>query len=567
MLTKLPPEILASILAYPGCVIALWMCGDHMLNYRLSSTVSSLFLAHIPVGDFQTPSFLLQLSKLKELTISAPDRLVNDRSNWTSLLTALPSTLESLTIDSKDSYKAFAANPSAANGQEWYDPEMEYLPIETFFPNLKSLALKGCELSVPIISALPPGLTSFTCAGSFKLPFMSRLPRSMRELNICVGSHIQAGDDELDDLAHMPPGMTIQHLTLNTNSAQVFKHLAHVSTSIDLRSNTLSTSDLLLLPSSITKLELPLNTNVQGFVTDASIWPTSLTSLTMKCSRGPGILSLLPRRLKYLRLTMMGFSTPAILHADELPPHLEEFNFTALRSIQVDGMLPSSLRSFSCYPDLTTFNFDFIPQSVTNLNLYVVSTLHEAPLLVPSSLVKLYCVSWSVNDLHCLPSSLTDLWFGSVRELSVEDARRFFSLFPPRLTVLKVERVQNGREIPFNANDLPSLTTLGLQSTVLPLASFEHLPRSLTSLRANLEGLEVVFGSNSMAFALLPPNLVECSFAAEFGDFKDLGEVWPPGSWRCLVGTPAAHHIKRLRQRLEKANSLNLGLSSAESSI
>lgn len=84
------------------------MCGDCILRSKLSSAVSSLSLVHIPVEDFSPPEWLLQLPKLKRLSIFCDYVLVKDLMNWNRVISRLPSTLESLTIESTDSILAFS---------------------------------------------------------------------------------------------------------------------------------------------------------------------------------------------------------------------------------------------------------------------------------------------------------------------------------------------------------------------------------------------------------------------------------------------------------------------------
>lgn len=552
MLLKFPPEILASIVAYPGCIITLWKCGDRILHSRLSSIVSSLTVSHIPMADFAPPKFLSQLPKLKELTLSSPKELLINPRNWDTTLKALPSTLKSLTIDSSDSHLAFVTNLRFdTRGRAAYNASVIYCDIGTIFPHLTSLTVGWTNQN--LLSALPPGLTSLTAPSTAQLPFMSLLPRSMKHFNISVICEFSAGDHELDDSVHIPPGMAIQHLTLNTNSPEALGHLSRLDglSSVKLLdASGFTASEMKRLPSSLATLQLPANAKLHEYANPTSVWPSNLTILTIECAPDPGILSLLPRHIKVLRLRLPGSGEFTTLYAAELPPLLVNFNLRALRPIRVEGKLPASIRRFELTPQLEAFDPDFLPDSLEECRLDGTNNL--GPIAFPPRLQKLSVSWWDAAKLRCLPSSLTDIRLLALNT-TPEDHQHLFSLFPTSLKSLSIHDINPtpNQALPFHANDLPSLTSLQISYAKMPMASIEHLPRSLTSFRMNLEGME----ENPTLLASLPPNLVQCKTSQDWSTIEDLGELLPPKSWRCLVGTPVAHHVRRLRQRLEASQS------------
>lgn len=532
--------------------------------------VSSLFLAHIPVRDFRPPTFLSQLSKLTELRISSRSQLFKDPNDWKPLLHSLPSTLESLTIDSKDSNLAFTINPKIERGRAVFDSQLEYMNPEIFFPRLKSLTIAGSQLSLKQFSALPSGLTSLTASGKFSLSTLSQLPRSMTELNVDTEGDLNIPERlELDGISNLPPGLIIKQFNVDSRFPDVIIKLAGLQGLLSARlyaTDVFPDTHLLLMPTSLTKLQLSavLNDIWAASIRDAaSIWPPSLKSLEIRCMQSLGILALLPRHLTELTLSILGMRpSTASLYADELPPHLKILLVSSLRPVQIEGKLPSSLVRFRVHPQLETGDLSALPESIEDLQISMPTDtpLASAALAFPLRVSRLSMSSWRVQNLGDLPPTLTTFEVFSLQHLWTRECI-VFSLLPSSLTKLQIRGLevsrnsdwQNRVRFPFNAGELPFLRELLLAERInLPTASLRNLPHSLTSFIANMENLLV----DESSIASLPPNLVHCSLGVDMSRFEDLGELWPPGSWRSLVGTAAARLVPHLRERLAASQSL-----------
>lgn len=505
--------------------------------------------------DFKTPTFLSQLPKLKALEISCARQLFSNPSNWPDALNTLSSTLESLSIKSEDSNFAFATNLEFdARGNVKSISSLRYLQIGNIFPQLTSLTLQSFNQN--ILFALPPGLTSLTAPGSTKLPFMSQLPRSMKHFNIGILSSSKPGANKLDDLAYTPSGMTIQHITVYDTSKQALEHIYNLEglQSISLLDtvNVLSASEMRRLPRSITRMQLSRYAKLQEYGNTTLNWPSNLTSLRVECVSEPGDISHLPRHLKILDVRFPDLTIP-ILRTEELPPHLEEFSTGPYRMVHFQGKLPASVRCCGIYA-MGDLSLDFLPDSLEELHLDTVIPFGLLPPVFPQLVQKINVKWWKAANLRDLPSSLTDLHIDTL-DTSAEDTKHLFSLFPTGLKHLRIHEIiprNDPHVFPYHANDLPSLTSLQISYAWLPLSSIKLLPRSLTTFQALLEKIV----ENPTFLAFLPPNLVHCRIALPLDKIKDLGEHWPPGSWRSLVGTSSAHHVRRLRQRLEASQSL-----------
>lgn len=557
MLNKFPIEILSIILDHSHSLLALWMCGDLILHSKMSKAAESLTLVHLPMGSFAPPTWLLQLHKLKRLSISSPTALLSHPNEWIPMLQQLPRSLESLTISSYDTNFAFSTQRPTADGTR---SKLEFVPVAGLFPHLTSLTLVGAPTNVGIVSALPPTLTSFTANKLFPLPFMSKLPRSLTHMSLGTDKTFtpQATDEELDDLSQAPSGLAIEHLMVQLSDSRVAELLPKLPPSLlslDLTAPLVPT-DLLLLPRSLTVLDIEaINTSWLDHASElAAFWPPNLEKLATKCAQGnPQLIALLPRRIKRLALTLTGFRRPSVLHADELPPALEELRISALGELLINGVFPRTLRAIDNWPELSSERAyaAALPASIESIQLQL-NIFNAENLSFPTPNIKtLSLSSWNTSLLPkgILPDTLTTLTIHSLRRPPSDSGKKVFRLLPQSLTSLAIVRGFPSDDSSFDlyANELPMLTHLKLgDDLTMPCYSIEHLPRSLTSLMVYLKGIE----SYPHLLALLPPNLVACAVSPEMGAIPDLAERLPPTAWRSLVGTPGASHIRRLRERL-----------------
>lgn len=211
----------------------------------------------------------------------------------------------------------------------------------------------GAQVLRDFLSFLPPTLTSFTASGALTTPLMSNLPRSLTLFNVDAKLDFRL-EHEVSDFAHMPSGMVVKHVELAISERDGLMTLPQSILSLEVNEDV-PPLDLVVLPRSLTKLFL---TNVidKSWTEHASsslVWPPYLTSLTIRCvNDDPTLIALLPRQLKHLRLMLTGHGGIIVLHANQLPPHLEVLNLTSYKSMHIEGKLPSSLRRFTNYPDL-----------------------------------------------------------------------------------------------------------------------------------------------------------------------------------------------------------------------
>lgn len=356
------------------------------------------------------------------------------------------------------------------------------------------------------------------------------------------------GPDTYDDFLHRPSGMVIKHVLLRTSSAPALEHIYGLNGLKSLRLFDSPTVKLNRLPRSITHLHLSRSAELQKY--DNTAWPSDLTSLVVECE--PEHIPLLPRRLKTLSLRFH-YAVRPTLNSNELPPHLEDLIVNGYQKVRIRGKLPSAIRRFGIY-EIADQKLDFLPASLEEFRMDTVNGFAGLPQVFPKLLQKINVKWWSSANLRDLPSGLIGFQAETLQTL-IEHEEYLLSLFPNGLKTLIVQKIALSRiddASLFHANELPSLTKLAIGNISIPMASIKHLPRSLTSLKTDLEKIE----ENPTLLASLPPNLVHGPVNGEWANITNLGELMPPGSWRSLVGTPVAHHVRRLRQRLEASQSL-----------
>lgn len=589
MLNKLPREVLDSILQYHACTCSLWMCGDRVLQSRLCSTVTNLPLTRFSGNTFVFPEWLLQLSNLKSVALVSTDILVGNSPRWLDVLKSLPSSLESLTIDSKDSMEAFT-DWDSAKGLSCY---VSYVEIATYFPNLTSLTLKGYEphyLRNEFLSALPPTLTSLVLGIThFTPPFFELLPRSLLyfEYNLLgVNSNLQ---EHLDDYANMPPKMVIAYpkisvSTLNPAQLQKLPHLTSMKVS------RLTSEMIPHLPRGLVKLDLGMvSTQLGAQVADSALtlplngenadassaptlaWPPALQELILSLeSCAPDSLASLPRSLQRLHLTIVPPGTLLNFHidADSLPPTLQDLTLitpTGYHQFFIDGHFPATLKQLSSSAQRTIVPSNLsaaLPPSISSLQLAVAQVPLKTPpnsgYTFPPHLTTLSVNTWASAWMPEIPRTVTSL---TIVELNHSLHLPNFDLIArlhaatPNLTNLNMEMFS--LKMPLTANykagQLPHLLHLTLpKSLKITSSSIKNLPRTLQTLAVTVEGIATGNFPKLKYLAFLPPNLERCEvFRALRVNPPELAEIWPPTLWKCFEGDEErAKHIPRLRERL-----------------
>lgn len=582
MLIQFPPEVLSSIFAYSGHVFHLWMCGDRALHVKLSMSVASLSLVHIPPGGFVPPEWLLQFHKLKTLSISSASKLVELVSDSAKVLCKLPRTLESLEIDSKDSDLIFLdpARPVATSfGAGLKAPQ--YLPVATMFPHLKSLTLKGATNPVRdnFLSVIPSTLTSLSIGdGRFHLPFPAALTSSLQYLDAEVYLGYQRGGSELlqKEFDDLPPGLLISKMNVNTLALPDVQMLAQLPSSLHLLCVSLiSPAIVSLLPRSIVKLvlgkvkpyiwapfvELAAKSAREGHKKDVSslsvAWPPGLDELSILLQMSDsGVLIALPRHIQRLTLHFDERNQLTTIYADELPRRLKklELYVPEANTVQIEGKFPPTLQTLRAQDAILPAGLcAALPPSLEELDIGVTdstpSNVVKSDFTFPPHLKALRLSHWRTNWFGELPSTVTSFYVNRLLPSHTEPFD-FFSSLPSGLTSLKVHtlKVKIPMAVPFNAGQLPALSRLWLpQRMVLQFSDIKHLPRSMRAL--TLYGATLT--ESARVLADLPPFLEECSISIAAPLTSEMGLYWPPTAWRCLL--PHADwrsHITQLRHRL-----------------
>lgn len=591
----IPPELLDLILRDSPFAITLWQCGNKAFNQRLSAGVTELSLHHFPYKEFSIPKMVLELRNLKRLELYASGALLADAKAWIRVREELPRTLESLTIDSKDSHQIFLDFDSAklVNGKYQPDRDHGYIYIESILPSLQNLALKysarpverssemgsrsrfpftGHALRVsPVdrsfLSSLPPSLTCLSIDnGRFQLPFISLLPQNIQLLHVTARLSSPKDEDEcieqtLDDLAKLPLGVVLNRMEAQFSAEQLLS-VATLDKSFPpgLLSLALGLPEscppslIAHLPRTLTRLEFVNSVDPSLFSNSEESdgenellqhsWPPCLHSLLIKLkSFKRGTLAALPRQLKSLHLSI--YSTGNIFHVEgAFPPSLTR-------------MLCSNMFSMHLCAKITTLT------ELTILEPYFVFVpLTEYPRL-SSPILTLELEGWHFERLGDLPRSVTDLTIrnlvmpkGPISNTPVLVELRDLPIGLLRLTIIaitkewQVDQQNFLGSIPKGA--LPLLTHLQLPKHIcLYPESLKHLPRSLKYLETSISWI----GGKSKHLASLPPNLASTKLDDFAYHFEDLGDQWPPTAWRGLVSTPGAHHIPKLLERLRAATT------------
>lgn len=587
LFNQLPPEVLGLILQGSALSAVLWQCGNSTLNGRLSSGMADLSLGFIPFKkEFLLPQMVSGLRRLRQLTLYAPKDLLEDKRGWSNVLQMLPRSLEALTIDTTDSDQVFIKFENAKLDAGYYKPvkEPHYASIGSVLPLLATLNLKrsGRGLEKSFFACLPPLITSLTIErGWFYLPFMSNIPRGLQYLN--VNTIISSGSlpHSYHDLANMPLGLAPKRIQIYDMDEMLPTMLPFGLLDAELcYLNECSPALIARLPRSITKLgistvyKLDWNQFMSPSVTKSSIegeevqiscndsiWPPGLESLSIRLSScAIGEIYALPRSLKHLKLEVKGDAPK--LYASELPFDLESFHFVCKENVTFEGLFPDSITLLHCDSSVDEASFSAaLPASVTNLMVYV-NLVHPRPasrFIFPQTITALTIEgSWQFEWLAELPPTLISL---TLRNLSMKDPPSpkvgvdLFSELPRGLVSLDITRASYQESVgygPYFLKPFPTGLLDHLAHLCLTLHDFswsyhslEHLPRAMKTLRVRTLGI----CENPQSLVLLPPDLEACDLGDDPYSLVDLGELWPPTSWKSLAYTPGRGHIPRLHQR------------------
>lgn len=187
ILSNLPSDILGLILSTPASsflLLRLWKCGDLLLNAKLSAGVTSVDLRHSPVLDSRFPLLLVELLKLRSLSLHS------DAAGF-----ALPRMMSQLPKLSKELHELEMSGPWASS---FLKPtfvlppnhDADCAPVLTslrgILPSLQTLRILNTRQTPDLLGAIPFLPSSLTCLGRMHIEIshshrniMSVLPRTL----------------------------------------------------------------------------------------------------------------------------------------------------------------------------------------------------------------------------------------------------------------------------------------------------------------------------------------------------------------------------------------------------
>ena len=531
LLSHLPPPILDLIFGnsdYSYLIIKLWKTGNVLLCSQLAQGITYVNLRHHENLQSSYPRFLSCLPKLRTLSLYSNSNIIGESiDTWTDVLKHLPTTLESLTIESPDSCW------SILSGQ---DTTPRLLPLACMYPALHTLGIRGYQHRSnklwPKILPVQPGdfvelPSSLTClkwniisVKTAEMDLFAMLPRSLTSLEASVDfDRLTVGYGQ-----HAPPNLTyVEKLIVKTfddgsrlppsitNSIRAYSEIASlralppVLTEVTLAGSTLLLDDWIpLLPRGLTKL-IDLNQGPSLLPRHILCLPETMTHLVISSSLDlvgikaalgstslwlprlehleciidhmePGLLAILPRNLTCLNVHFQVEQHPdpeVAISGEELPPHLSDLNISISsgKSCKLTSMLPSSLKSIhwksvNATQALGEENMKQLPNSITEL-IGSLNLPQDSPIydsLLPVHLTSLSLNTFSARWLSTLPRKLVTLSIGTLEHLCMPYHRTLFEGLPPDLENLSL---RNLKEAP--------------DGVLFSDASFSSLPK-LTSL-------------------------------------------------------------------------------------
>lgn len=463
------------------------------LDFQFLVSIDTLLLQAV-VNQQSLPS-------LTELTVI--ERNLHDTARLSapmslSFLQQLPSTLVSLTLEieayytfSCDSLPLYLAHltlrtstscsfPLKLKGLTYLESLVlkgfgkTHVQYEDLPSSLQSLTLDREEFSSPPDwSLLFPHLTSLSVSstamltGSNRYPIIPTFPPCLRRLSVPI------------------------KVPLDTPSAQLVELFAPIL--VDLKRSQLKLDLLERLP----KLETAMIPQPDRFI---KTFPTSLTTLTMLLML-PAQISLLPNTITKLACSIKGQRAPKYTYP------------TSLKKLV--------LRQCQYGPD-HPMRYDYLPSSLTSLNIWAVKPIVKAKLIplyhvgtlrhldrlrflsigavISSEQNK---VSFPFEDASALPPSLTQLQL-----VGVAPTDNFWNSFSSQLpSLLGLESMMHQQEASLLLNLPSSLQNLRVEFRGAKCTSqhIESLPRSIQ--RLHISGTMLIPKEVLLSFSTLPPSL------------------------------------------------------------
>lgn len=470
-LSSLPAEILAQVLNGDNShlVIALFKCGDSLLEHKLTSSITTVKLVDKRWWTTSRyPKCLSRLHRLRSLSIDrSSGYLIGSEDALVKELKSLPQALEELHLFAIDASSAALYEVHDASGTllkglgvKRSDLYRDSNVVTHFMPSLKILSLDPCP------AILPPSLTKL-CVPWLSLSLAEQLPRSLEVIQ---------GEIRFEGTAPLLWGK---------------------------------------LPPTLTQVDTLVKLMVIGNPNLYSDFPPSLTRFKLDAPVEISSLKTLPPQTRCLKVDYYGRPPsgwlellPSRLHTLELiPSHRTAFSHEALKS------LPRTLTTLRGSITVPWEDIDRETDWPSGLTF-----LGASDFMVPPQF------------FHCLPRSLRRLKILWQRDSRSTDLSGLPSL--TRLSIRWPYLDDDGLEISDGLcdprNPFPStLTSLSLRLGIYWLASFPKeklslLPQNLTSLKINLkddnEGAE-----EAKSIIALPPGLTSLWCGGFSGSrFQDL---------------------------------------------
>ena len=569
-LERLPAELLGHILHAANisyATLELLKCGNLALTAKLAAGAVYVRLALDPSAGNYCPLALSDFHSLRYLSLESHRRLVRHPVEWQSIVSSLPATLETLSIESLDSQYSlmnFAPGWTRDNPQyikkKYTRGYSRLMDMEAHFPRMTTLKISfngngpWQPLRTRDLPGLPPTLTSFSttflCFRASKHQTLALLPSSLRTLDANVDVDFDETPNErfLRDWAHKlthlrriktihKRGEHQNYEWLPRSLIDVGEHLV-ISTIEELRS----------LPAGIQSLQFGhlghFNTIISTEETIMAL-PRHLTSISFAdCPPLGSELAFLPKTLRILASqsymefdwTRLRESVNARGNDDFWPPHLTTIHRLWLPKSSCLKLLPNSLLNLkvTLQIDIQKSFVDIakhFPTRISNIELdrgSVPSPLRiSAPL--SSNLVRA-CLTTSLDlqlgldreSLEMLPNTIVSL--EAHLKLTNDDLLPKSS--PWRLPSSLLKLILNAwhcgwiASIPRRVSVLSIDTLHGLSQS--PRAKSDHifddLPPKLTILhfRESDKGSRAKFSGRVF---LKLPNIVNLFFGNSFGVF------------------------------------------------
>ena len=498
-LNTLPSEVLGLIISGSNTsfvIVRLWKCGDRLLQSKLSSGSRSVDLKAAQAVRTKLPLFFGSLRCLTYLSISSRNVIIKDVRNWPTFMFSLPSSLETLCIESLDIASALCQyGPALAQfapqtiSTEYPRGCSHLIDMNTLLPRLHTLQLthpSGQYFADPTIDpsnfpGLPSSLTHLTA--SFNLEYteggpnryLFGLPRSLREL--CgqinaVGHNVLA--NLIADFADAPPHLTSldrlwerRHSSLEWLPKSItWFHGSYPTWSLDTArhiSPQLQSIDATTI-------------DAQSFLSASTDWiralPSRLTALRV-CIPEDSILdiNLLPSCLRRLRIDssswdqLGGLSEDASKSVKSWPPLLDTLRLFAMSPKHINH-LPHTLN---------TLELSFYGLSADDDRIAVDVSLF------PPQLTHLKCGMPS-RQSHNLTLSFSGRLPSTLQYLELQTPNYDGGLHYSTLNLLEPRQPSGAQSLPTNP-PTTCLTFAKLHIYFFNCEWFGHLPRWLISVR------------------------------------------------------------------------------------